>query len=129
MFFPGKGALLYLVGAELSLIFFEKNVAMFSILVLAVGDSVPMIINRVYKGSQHPFSDRRYIESAIVGVIICTVTGILFVRWYEALIASIAAIFIEGIDMKTGLEKVDDNLVIPVVSGLVIFLLRLFGLN
>lgn len=122
--FPGRGPLFYLIGAELSLVFFAKDIAMASIIILAIGDSIPNIVGMYFGRIKRPFSDRKFIEGAIVGIILAFVAADIFVIWYEALSAAVVAIFLEGIDMKIGLEKIDDNLIVPLSAGIVISLIR-----
>jgi dolichol kinase len=123
-FFPGKGPLFYLIGAELSLIFFTKDIALASIVILAIGDSVPNLVGMYFGEIKNPFSDKKFLEGAIIGIILSALAAHIFVTWYEALVAAIVALFFEGIDMKIGFEKIDDNLVVPLSAGIVITLIR-----
>ncbi len=125
--FPGKGPLFYLIGAELSLVFFTKDIAMASILILAIGDSIPKVAGMRFRRIKHPFSDTRFLEGVIAGIILSSLAIAVFIKgvmWYEVLIASTIAIFLEGVDMKIGLEKIDDNLIVPISAGVVISLIR-----
>ncbi|MBD3164507.1 hypothetical protein GF323_04855 [Candidatus Woesearchaeota archaeon] len=123
--FPGRGSLFYLAGAELSLLLFSKNIAMASIIILAIGDSIPNIVGMHFGRIRHPFSDKRFLEGAAIGIVIAAIAAHIFVVWYEALIASVFAVFLEGIDIKLGLEKVDDNLIVPLSAGIAITLIRM----
>lgn len=122
--FPGKGPLFYLIGVELSLIFFTQEIALAATMILAIGDSIPNLVGQYFGKIKHPFSDKKYIEGALVGVILAALAAHIFVTWYEALIAAAIAIFLEGIDMSFG-SKIDDNLVVPISAGIVITLIRL----
>jgi dolichol kinase len=122
---PGRGVIFYLIGALASLIFFTKDVAIASILILAIGDSAPNLVGLCYDCRiKRPFSEKKYIEGAFVGLVLSFIAASFFVRWHEALIGSFVAIFLEGIDMKIGLRKIDDNLIVPISAGLTISLLR-----
>lgn len=123
--FAGTGFLFYLIGAEIVLIFFSKDIAMAAIMILAVGDSVPNFVGFHFRQIKHPLSDKKFLEGIFAGMFFSFLVATLFVRWYEALIASVVALTVEGIDMKIGLAEVDDNLILPIVAGLVIYLIRI----
>ena len=48
-----------------------------------------------------------------------------YVTAFEAFMASISAMFIEGFEIKIFNKRIDDNLIIPVVAGAVIWMIRL----
>ena len=50
----------------------------------------------------------------------------LFVKPWEAMMASVVAMIVEGVDLKLFGERVDDNVVVPVVAGIVIVIMRFF---
>ena len=49
----------------------------------------------------------------------------LFVSPLEAGLGAVFAMIAEGIDWKIGVNQVDDNLVMPIVAGFVIWLVRI----
>ena len=123
--FPLKGTVFYLIGAELAIIFFPKEVAIASILILAIGDAIPRIITMYYKKIRHPFSRKRYLEGSLVGFLLAFLVAMNFVIWYEAFLASTVSLFLEAIDPKIGKYKIDDNIIIPVTAGLTIVIVRM----
>ena len=127
--FPGKGALFFILGAFFALLLFSEDVALASIMIVALGDSVATLFGIQYQGRRkHPFSSHKYLEAALLGGLAGFFGAMLFVNPVYAFIASMIAMIIEGIDIKIGFTQVDDNLVIPVVAGLVLTLLKLiFG--
>src|SRR3989344_1707790 len=54
--FPGKGIIFYFIGIYISLLLFPKEVAMASIMILALGDSVSHIYGLHYGKIRHPLS-------------------------------------------------------------------------
>jgi dolichol kinase len=124
--FPGKGFLFYMIGAELCIIFFAKEVAIAAILILAIGDSVPNFVGMYFGRVKHPFSNKKFLEGAGAGVVLAAIAASFFVAWYEAFVAAVVAIFVEGIDMVEGLDVVDDNLLVPLAAGIVILAIRVF---
>ncbi len=120
--FPGKGFFYYLVGSTLAVALFDKNIAMASILVLALGDSFSRYVGQFHGKIKHPFSDTKLVEGWAAGIGAATIGALAFVPWYAALIASIVAMTLESLELKMIHYTIDDNLVIPVVAGLIMTL-------
>lgn len=123
--FPGKGVIFYFTGVYISLLLFEKEIAMASIMILALGDSVSHLYGLHYGKIKHPFSDKKFLEGTIAGFASGFLGALIFLPWLEALLASLAAMIVEAIEIKIGAEQVDDNLIIPVVAGAVVWIVRL----
>ncbi len=123
--FPGKGIIFYLIGAYISLIFFSKDIAMASIMVLALGDSVSHLYGLHFGKIKQPFSKTKFLEGTIAGFVAGFIGALVFLPWLEAVLASLAAMIIEAIELKIGTEQVDDNLIVPFVAGAVVWLVRL----
>jgi len=122
--FPGKGAWFYLIGVFLAMILFPKDITMASILILALGDAIAPMVGE-YGNIKHPFSEKKFLEGTIAGALVAFIGALLFVKHYEAALAAIIAMIIEGIDLRLGRQPINDNIVIPVVAGGVIWLIRL----
>ena len=123
--FPGKGVIFYLIGIDISLLLFPKDIAMASILVLALGDSVSHLYGLHY-GKIKLFSKTKFLEGTIAGFIAGFLGASVFLPWHEAFLASLAAMIVEAIEIKIGTQQVDDNLIVPFVAGAVVWLVRLF---
>lgn len=117
--FPGKGAIFYILGAFLAVWIFPKDIAMASIMILALGDSVSRLVGP-YGYLKHPFHNEKFFEGVIAGAIAAFLGALFFVSWIPALIASIASMLIEGIDLEIKNFKIDDNLLIPVTAATII---------
>lgn len=124
--FPGKGVIFYLIGVYISLFFFPKEVAMASIMILALGDSISHLYGLHYGKIKHPLSGTKFFEGTVAGFAAGFIGALIFLPWLEAFLASLAAMIAEAIDIKIGAEQVDDNLIIPVVAGAVVWIVRLF---
>ena len=125
--FPGKGVIFYLIGSFIVVLLFPKDIAMASIIILALGDSVSHIIGVKYGKLKHPLTNKKFLEGSLAGLIAAFIGAYFFVSLLEAFFASLFAMIAESIDIKIGLEKVDDNIIMPLVAALVIFLIRVFG--
>src|SRR3989338_1899475 len=76
--FPGKGAIYFFVGAFFSVTLFEKDVAAASVLILALGDSIAPLIGQ-FGRIRHPFSDAKFLEGMLAGIIAAFVGASFFV--------------------------------------------------
>ena len=123
--FPGKGPLFMILGIFLSLLFFHKDVALASIMILSLGDSLGHIVGRYYGKMKHPLSSVKMLEGSIIGTIAAFLGALIFVSAFEAFLASLIAMAFEAADIRAKKHILDDNLVIPLLSGAVISLIRL----
>ena len=113
---PGYGALTYFLGSTIAVGLFRKEVAMASILVLAFGDSFSHL-GRFGK-VKNPFSNAKFLEGTVLGIIAGTLGASLFVSWQSAFFGSLIAMSAEGLELAIFKKKIDDNLLIPIVAGL-----------
>ena len=116
--FPAKGAVFYFFGVFLVVLIFPKDIAMASIMILALGDSVSRLVGQ-YGYLKHPFHSEKFFEGLVAGVIAGFLGALFFVPWLLALIGSIVSMLIEGIDLRIKGFKIDDNLLIPLVAAVV----------
>ena len=123
--FPGKGLVFYVLGSFFAVFFFEKNTALAAIMILALGDSVSRLVGP-YGYLKHPFHSEKFLEGVIAGAFAGFLGALVFVFWFEAALASIVAMLIEGADLELNNFKIDDNLIIPVVAGGIIWVVRSF---
>ncbi len=124
--FSGKGPVYFFAGSLLSVLFFEKNIALASIAILALGDSVAPLVGQ-FGRIRHPMSADKTLEGLAAGVAAAFAGAALFVSPLEALAAGACAMLAEGADIKFAGNKLDDNLVIPLVAGSVITAIRILG--
>ncbi len=121
---PGKGLIAYLIGAFIVILLFEKEIALASIMILALGDSFSRLIGP-FGRIKHPFNNTKFLEGIIAGVIAASLGAMLFVAPFEAIVASAIAMLLEGIDLRIFKFKIDDNITIPLIAGAVIWLIRI----
>ncbi len=124
--FPGKGAFFYIFGCTLVLFIFPESVALASIAILAIGDSVSHIAGAYIKKMMRDDGLSKVIEGTLLGIIFSSLVASLFVDPLFAFIASSMAMAAETTeDILTGL---DDNFYIPLIAALTIVLLKaVFG--
>jgi dolichol kinase len=98
---------------------------MASIMVLALGDSVSHLFGLHFGKTKHPLSKTKFLEGTIAGFVAGFIGALVFARWLEAFLASLAAMLIEAVEIKIGTQQVDDNLIVPLIAGGVIWVVRL----
>ncbi len=119
--FPGRGVISYLIGALIVLLFFDKNIAMASIIILALGDSVSHFTGQ-FGRIKHPFNNKKFLEGAMAGFMVAWLGATLFVGIWPAFLAALIAMLVEGFEIKLGREQMDDNIVMPLTAAIVIWL-------
>lgn len=124
--FPGKGMIFYLIGIYFALVIFSKDIAMASIMVLALGDSISHLYGLHYGRIKHPLSKTKFLEGTIAGFVAGFIGAFVFLPLQEAFFASLAAMVVEAVEVKIGTQQVDDNLIVPLVAGAAVWAVRLF---
>lgn len=122
---PGRGALFFFVGLLLALALFEHEVVLASVTIFVLADSISPLVGVKVGKVRHPLSDKKFLEGSIAGFIFAFLGAMLFVSPLEALLATFFAVVVEAIDTVKG-RRIEDNITIPLVAGLVMTLLRMF---
>ena len=121
---PGKGAICFFIGALLAIKLFPKDIALASIMVLALGDSISHYIGKFHGKIKHPFDNRKRIEGHIAGVIFGFIGALIFVNPLSAIVASFFAMLAEAMEIEFNHRIINDNISIPLVAGVSIIILR-----
>ncbi|MBN1156756.1 hypothetical protein JXA85_04010 [Candidatus Woesearchaeota archaeon] len=125
---PGKGAMLLVSGAYLAFLIYPKDIALASIAILTFGDSVAPLVGHLGR-IRHPLArdTKKLLEGNIAGMLAGFIAAMTFVKPLEAFIASFIAMTVETIEIRIHpkLDKVNDNILIPLVAGAVIWGMRL----
>lgn len=107
---------------------FEKDIALASLMVLTFGDSISHLVGGQFGQIRNIFNgkSKKLLEGTIAGTIAGTLTALLFVPFPEAFIGSFAAMIAEVVQVDLNEREVDDNLIVPIVAGTVMFLIRTY---
>lgn len=119
---PLKGAISYLLGSAIAVLAFPKTIAITSILILAFGDSISRLVGP-YGNLKHPFNSEKFIEGIFTGWLAATLIAWQFVPLLHAAFAAGGAMVLEGLEIRVNGHKVDDNLTIPLVTGIIMIAL------
>ncbi len=126
MNFPGRGAFYFCLGVFLTFLLFQKehiNIAYAAILILAVGDSLNhLFASQVYKYGL-PWNRRKNIVGIMTGILMGTLAAQFFVPILPAFLASTVAITAETVPWRVGKFYLDDNLLVPLISGTLLWLM------
>lgn len=117
---PGKGTLCFFFGSLLVLLIFGSKieVACASIIILAWGDSFSTIAGRRFGKHKIFYNREKSIEGSMGGFLSASLGAMVFVSPVTAAIGAAAGMLAESLPLK-----IDDNITVPLASGLVMFLL------
>ncbi len=125
--FPGRGAFFMLLGITLAVALFPEPIALASVVILAVGDSLSPMIATKFGWMKHPLNKEKVLDASAIGFFIAFLSATFFVSPAESFIASYIAMFVESVDYLKG-RRMEDNITIPLIAGLSIVVLRMFVL-
>lgn len=123
---PGRGIIFAVTGSLLALQLFEKNIALASIIILTFADPISHLVGKVFGKIKSPLNKTKNIEGHIAGAIISSIFAMFFVHPILAISGSIIAMFFESIVIEIQKIQLDDNLIIPLSAGTIMFLISKF---
>ena len=126
--FPGRGMILYFVGVLLVMQLFTKDIALAAIMVLALGDSVSHLFGAKFGKIKNIISgdSKKLLEGTAAGTFAGFIGAALFVPIPEAFLGSLAAMIFEVFKIDFNAKTLDDNIIVPLIAGTVMFLVRMY---
>ncbi|RJQ15674.1 hypothetical protein C4573_05955 [Candidatus Woesearchaeota archaeon] len=115
------GLVSFLLGVFIAVAFFEKQIAMAAMMILAFGDSASTIFGVLLGRKKMPWSERKTIVGTFFGIVFAFLGAVMFVSPLHAFIASVLAMTVESIDYE--IIGVNDNVILPFVSGVILTML------
>ena len=122
--FPFKGMIFFLGGCLLTVKIFEKDIALASIIILSLGDSMSFLVGNFLGKIKFKFNKLKNVEGILAGALFAFLGSLFFVSVTESFFASLIAMIVEGAGVKIGVSDIDDNFIVPLVAGTVIYLFR-----
>lgn len=121
--FPGKSFIFMIAGSLLVIKLFPQNIALASIAILTFADPVSHIASKFGKIKyKKPFNENKTLEGTIISIIVAFTASSFFISWKYALPAAVLAMLSEALIIKIWEDYIDDNYLIPLVAGTVMFL-------
>ena len=114
---PFNGAITFYFGCFLVTVLFETNIAIASIVVLALADALSTMIGFYFGKHKLPINRKKSWEGSTTFFVASLVVLLFFTNPAKALVIAAVATFVEM------LPKIDDNLSIPLATGLLMLLL------
>lgn len=127
--YPAKGALLFFVGALLSLLLFKfsLDIAAASIMVLALGDSFSTLAGRHFGEHRIFYNNDKSWEGTVVGFAAAFLGALLIIPPLLAFVGAFIGMVAESVPIRLGSSvNLDDNITIPVFSGITMSLASAF---
>lgn len=122
--FPMQGLIFFTFGSALSLAFYGRDIALASIMILALGDSFSRLVGP-YGKRKLCYNRDKNLEGILAGAFAAILGSQFFVPWTDATLGAVSAMAAEGVKLDTKRMVIDDNLYIPPLAGLIIWLKRL----
>ncbi len=111
----------FIIGAFISILIFEKNIAIAAILMLAIGDAVSGMAGAVLNVDNPELYERRMKRPLVMLVmfVTCLIIGWLALHSLPtAVFGAFGATIADGVPLRIHSVQIDDNLTIPLFSGM-----------
>lgn len=112
----------YAVGIGLSLILFPSSIGNSAVAILTIGDSLAGLSGSIFGKTPIPYNKSKTVEGSLIGFSTAFLAASLFSSLEAALIGALAGALIESCN-----KFIEDNLSIPLVSGLAMWLYLLLS--
>jgi len=124
IYLPLRGVITFILGCLLSyLLFAEKSIVVSTIFTLFIGDSTVALYGVFFGKLKYPWSPRKHVDASLVGIILNSIFISIFFPLPKALFASIFTFFFESFDIRFNSIPFDDNIFLPLLTGLVLTLI------
>jgi dolichol kinase len=119
--FRAQGFLAFNLGCLLVVLLFSKEIALASIAMLTFGDAFATLIG-VQGRMRYVFNVKKTVEGIIAGGLTGGIAASLFIPWQISFMLSFLIFAIEALDLRLFGWKIDDNLFLPLLTGLLLVL-------
>lgn len=134
---PLKGTILLLCGVILSFILFPEEIVYASIAIVAFGDSVATAVGVLAGRHKLPYSEKKTVEGTVSGIIAAFLASLFFVAPAQAFVGAAGGMLLESVIGLQTIRQLDsqivfrfffnDNFLIPLFSGLFMFIIGLYN--
>lgn len=122
--FPGKSFLFFLAGSLLVIKLFSQDIALASIAILTFADPVSYFASNLNKAkySKKPLNLIKNHYGTLLAILVAFVAAAFFIPIKYAILAAIFSMLAEAFIIRVWEDSIDDNFLIPLVAGTVIYL-------
>jgi phytol kinase len=113
---PGRGAITLVAGLAIPLFIFPWDIALASMCVLAIGDSLSTIVGLKMGKTKFPFSCKT-LEGSLAGLFVSLLACLLILNPLEAVACAFFGMAAESFDI------LEDNISVPLAAGSAAFLI------
>lgn len=124
--FPGKSLLFFVAGSLLVIKLFPQNIALASIAILTFADPASYFFSRIGKKYRNPVNKNKTLASFLISIIIAFIAANFFIEAKYAILSSIFSMLAESFNIKIWEDHIDDNFLIPLVAGTIIYIAKMF---
>jgi dolichol kinase len=110
----------FMIGAFLSILIFEKRIAIAAILMLAIGDAASGLTGSVIFTDKPAMYEKRVKTPEVMLVMFVTswiLGGLVLHSLPVAVLGALGAMIADGVPLRVYNVLIDDNLTIPLLSG------------
>lgn len=104
----------YAIGIMTTLILFSEPVGYASIAILTLGDGFAELVGKKIGKHIYPYNRGKSVEGSAFGFVVAFIGASLFISPLKALLGAAVGMFVESLP-----APINDNLTIPLISGLV----------
>jgi phosphoserine phosphatase len=108
----------FALGIAISLLIFPASIPYVAITILTLGDGFAHLFGIKFGRTRLPFNKGKNLEGSIFGFLFAFLASLIFVDPVRALIGAAVGMIVEGLPLP-----INDNLTMPLVSGLVLTLI------
>ncbi len=119
----------FVIGAFISILIFEKSIAIAAICMLAIGDAASALAGEVMSVNNPEMQGKRMKPPAVMLVmfVTCLIIGWLALHSLPvAVFGALGAAIADGVPFKVQKVAINDNLTIPLFSGLLMSFVLMF---
>lgn len=118
--FPLRGPIFFLLGTTITISLFSFEAALGALIVLSFVDSIGTAYGKTLGRIKVPWNRQKHLEGPVIGGVLSALIGLLFLSPVSSILGSTVGAFLDTLNPHIGRLRLDDNLTIPLLSGVVL---------
>lgn len=124
---PLRGLIFFLLGATLTIAFFDFFPALAGLVILSVADSLGTLYGKYLGVAKIRWNPDKHMEGPILGGFVAAIMCMSFLPMPAAVVGAYVGAFLDTLKIRIFGFDIDDNLLIPIVSAGVIQVMLSYG--